>query len=213
MITISVAGRDDGGGVGVEDRQFAAGPGAFLAQVRVCRGHGSQAIKAGGVRMGVFYDYYRAANRQAAVEKPDYPRVVGIPGRPAFDTVESKWFNPWDSLSGLIAVIRNVPYSSDLVRTVELYPPPENAPKTDQELAALPEDSPYLVGPGMEELPVDVRDTLADVSDGRLGELGERWAAENGSDPDSLAGLIAELRDLARRARDEDQSLYCWSFG
>lgn len=36
--------------------------GAFLAQVRVCRGHGSQAIKAGGVRMGVFYDYYRAAN-------------------------------------------------------------------------------------------------------------------------------------------------------
>ncbi|MEV4076102.1 hypothetical protein [Nonomuraea fuscirosea] len=165
MITISVAGRDDGGGIGVEDRQFAAGPGAFLAQVRVCRGHGSQAIKAGGVRMGVFYDYYRAANR-------------------------------------------NVPFSSDLVRTVELYPAPENAPKTDQELEALPENSPYLVGPGIEELPVDVRDTLADVSDGTLGELGERWAAENGSDPDSSAGLIAELRDLARRARDEDQSLY-----
>ncbi|MEU8397958.1 hypothetical protein AB0C28_22415 [Nonomuraea sp. NPDC048892] len=165
--------------------------------------------------MGIFYEYFRAANRQVAVEKPDHSRVVAkpLPGFPAFDAVESKWFNPCDSLSKLIALIRNVPYSMDLVPTVELYPPPENAPKTDQELAALPEDSPYLVGPGIEELPVDVRDSLADVTDAELVELGERWAAEEGGDPESYSALVAELRDLARRARDEGQLLYCWNFG
>jgi hypothetical protein len=165
--------------------------------------------------MGVFYDYYRAANRQAAVEKPDYPRTVErpLPGIPAFDAVETKWLTPWDSLPQLIALIRNVPYTDDLVQTVDLYPPPEGAPKTDEEWDALPEDSPYLVGPGIEELPADVRDTLADVPDERLIQLGEQWAAEDGSDPWPLSRLIAELRDLARRARSEDQLLYCWSFG
>ncbi|GAA1618566.1 hypothetical protein GCM10009733_013590 [Nonomuraea maheshkhaliensis] len=97
-----------------------------------------------------------------------------------------------------------------------LYPPQEGAPTTDEEWGALPEDSPYFVGPGIEELPADVRDTLADVPDGRLVELGERWAESDDdsmfrTDPPQLSELIAELRGLARRARDEGQSLYCWS--
>ncbi|TMR12364.1 hypothetical protein ETD86_32805 [Nonomuraea turkmeniaca] len=163
--------------------------------------------------MSNFYDYFRTADRHAAVVKPDYPRAVEkpLPGVPAFDAVETKWFAPWDSLAQLIALIRNVPYTDDLVQTVDLYPPPEGAPKTEEEWDSLPEDSPYLVGPGIEELPADVRDTLADVPDARLIELGEQWAADDGSDPRQLSTLIRELRDLARRARSEDQLLYCWS--
>ncbi|WP_433436855.1 hypothetical protein [Nonomuraea sp. CA-141351] len=157
------------------------------------------------------YEYFRAADRHAAVVKPDYPRAVEkpLPGIPAFDAVETKWIIPSDSLAQLIALIRNVPYADDLVQTVDLYPPPDGAPKTDEEWDALPEDSPYFVGPGIEELPADVRDTLADVPDARLVELGEQWAAGDDSflprsDPRELSTLIAELRDLARRARRED---------
>ncbi|MEV0151981.1 MULTISPECIES: hypothetical protein [unclassified Nonomuraea] len=76
-------------------------------------------------------------------------------------------------------MIRNVPYTDDLVQTVDLHPPPGDAPKTDEEWDALPEDSPYLVRPGIEELPADVRDTLVDVPDERLIELGEQWAADD----------------------------------
>ncbi|GAA3569415.1 hypothetical protein GCM10022419_057890 [Nonomuraea rosea] len=165
--------------------------------------------------MGVFYDYFRAADRHAAVAKPDYPRAVEKPllGIPAFDAVETKWLAPWGSLADLIALIRNVPCTHDLVQTVDLYPPPEDAPKTDEEWDALPEDSPYFAGPGIEELSADVRDSLADVPDERLIELGRQWAADDDSDPRQLSRLIAELRDLARRARSEEQLLYCWSFG
>ena len=63
---------------------------------------------------------------------------------------------------------------------------------------------------------LSVRDTLADVPDERLVELGERWAESDedsmfGAEPAQLAELIAELRGLARRARDEGQLIYCWS--
>lgn len=168
--------------------------------------------------MGNAYEYYRAADRQAAVIMPEQPRAVDDPppGRPVFDAVETKWISPWEALAQLVALVRDVPPTGDLVRTVVLYPPPQGAPQTDEEWGALAEDSPYFIGPGIEELPVDVRDTLADVPDERLVELGERWAESDedsmfGAEPAHLAELIAELRGLARRARDEGQLIYCWS--
>ncbi|MEV0160299.1 hypothetical protein [Nonomuraea fuscirosea] len=168
--------------------------------------------------MGNAYEYYRAADRAAAVIMPEYPRAVDDPppGRPVFDAVETKWISPWEALAQLVALVRDVPSADDLVRTVVLYPPPEGAPQTDEEWGALPEDSPYFIGPGIEELPADVRDTLAGVPDERLVELGEWWAEGDeesmfGAEPAQLAELIGELRGLARRARDEGQLLYCWS--
>ncbi|MFI7224404.1 hypothetical protein ACIBO5_14375 [Nonomuraea angiospora] len=107
--------------------------------------------------MGVFYDYYRAANRQAAVEKPHYPRAVEkpMPGIPTFDAVEAKWIDPYVVLGQLIALVREIPFSPELVQTITVYPPPEGSPATIEEWEALPEDSPYKDGPGIEELKED----------------------------------------------------------
>lgn len=166
--------------------------------------------------MGVFYDYYRAEDRRSAVAYPDEPRVVENrpPGTPDFDGVGTKWIDPNLVLGRLIAFARGVPYSSDLVETVPLYPPPENAPATLEERDRLPEDSPYKEGSSIEEIPQDVRDTLADIPDDRLTELAGKWAQieEFISPPDreGLMTLIRELRDLARRARKDDQMIYCW---
>ncbi|MFI7105360.1 hypothetical protein ACIBK9_03530 [Nonomuraea sp. NPDC050227] len=167
--------------------------------------------------MGVFYDYYRAANRQVAAEKPDDPRAVGKPiqGGGTFDAVEAKWIDPCVILGRLIALARDVPYSLDLVRTVTVYPPPEGAPATMEEWEALPDDSPYKDGPGIEELPADVRDTLAGVPDGRLDELVEQWEQieEFAFVPPGdgyLLEILTGLRGLAQRAQEEEQMIYCW---
>ncbi|WP_052423114.1 hypothetical protein [Nonomuraea candida] len=162
--------------------------------------------------MGVSYDYYRAANRQAAADEPDSPRAVEkpMPGVPAFDAVDAKGIDPGVILGQLVALVRDVPYSLDLVRTVTVYPPPEDAPATTEEWEALPEDSPYKEGPGIEELPADVRDTLAGIPDGRLDELAERWERiEEFADVPPAGGYLREvitgLRGLAQRAQQEDQ--------
>ncbi|SEG76583.1 hypothetical protein SAMN05444920_104397 [Nonomuraea solani] len=161
--------------------------------------------------MGVFYDYYHAASRQAAAEKPEDPRAVEKPmrGMPAFDAVDAKGIDPDVTLGQLIALVRGIPYSPDLVRTVTVHPPPE-------EWEALPDDSLYeKEGAVIEELPADVRDTLAGIPDDRRGEFAELWAQID-DDPDipSAAGrlleVVTELRGLAQRAQREDQLIYCW---
>jgi hypothetical protein len=167
--------------------------------------------------MGVFCDYYRAANRQAATEKPDSPRAVEkpMPGVPTFDAVDAKWIDPGVMLGQLIALVRDVAFSLDLVQTITVYPPPEGAPATMEEWEALPEDSPYKDGPGIEELPADVRDTLAGIPDSRLDELVEHWEQiEEFADVPPADGYLLEvltgLRGLAQRAQEEDQAIYCW---
>ncbi|MEV4059894.1 hypothetical protein [Nonomuraea dietziae] len=159
------------------------------------------------------YDYYRAADRQAAMAEPDRGRAES--GSTAFDAVDAKGIDPVVILGQLVALIRDVPYDLDLVRTITLYPPPEGGPKSLEEWEALPEDSPYKEGPGIEELPADVRDSLAGVSDARLADLAERWGQieEFFGRPDEryLTTLMGELRDLAQRARAEDQMMYCWT--
>ncbi|MEU4323659.1 hypothetical protein [Nonomuraea dietziae] len=163
--------------------------------------------------MGVFYDYYRAADRQAAMAEPDRGRAES--GSTAFDAVDTKGIDPVVILGQLVALIRDVPYDLDLVRTITLYPPPEGGPRSLEEWEALPEDSPYKEGPGIEELSADVRDSLAGVPDARLADLAERWGQieEFFGRPDEgyLTTLMGELRELAQRAQAEDQMIYCWT--
>jgi hypothetical protein len=167
--------------------------------------------------MGVHYEYYRAKGREAAVAEPEAPRVVGEPGLNVFDAVETKWWDPQGVLGQLIALIRGVPFTQDLVDSVDLYPPPEGAPQSDEELEALPEDSPYLYGPNIEELPVTVRDTLAHADDTRLPEIAGQLAKIDtfigAPHTEEVLMLIKELVGLARRAKENDQMLYCWSGG
>lgn len=46
--------------------------------------------------MGVFYEYYRAADRETAIVQPEHSRVIADPSRrtPEFDAVETKWIDP-----------------------------------------------------------------------------------------------------------------------
>ncbi|MEZ0073777.1 hypothetical protein [Planotetraspora sp. GP83] len=166
--------------------------------------------------MGVFYDYYRAASRDAAVAEPLAPRAVQEPEHPMFDAVDAKWIDPHLKLGALVALITDVPYTVDLVDSVSLCPPSEGAPKSMEEWESLPEDSPYSQGPWIEELPVLVRDALANVDDSRLPEIARQWAQDDEfrnwspEDKDYLLTLTKELVDLARRAKSDDQMLYCW---
>lgn len=162
--------------------------------------------------MGVHYEYYRAADRVSATVRPEHTRVIGVLSRgvPEFDVVETKWIDPEVCLGKLVAFAGEVDYSADLVETVELYPPPEGAPH------ALPEDFPYRDGPAIVELLVNVRDVLAGVDDARLPALAEQWAAiEEFSrftydDEGYTLSLVKDLVGLARRAKENDQLLYCW---
>ncbi|MGW0194186.1 hypothetical protein [Nonomuraea sp. NPDC003201] len=115
----------------------------------------------------------------------------------------------------LVAFAGQVGYSLGLVETVGLYPPPEDAPRSDDEWDALPEDSPYREGPGIMELSAKARDMLASVDDAGLPMLAEQWAAieefSHFTDDDGyMLSLTKDLVGLARRARENDQLLYCW---
>jgi len=168
--------------------------------------------------VGVFYEYYRAADRAAATVQPEHSREVADAalGVPEFDVVVTKWVDPVVVLGQLVAFAGQVEYQLELVELVELYPPPEGAPRSAEEWEALPEDSPYLDGPGIMELSANARDMLADVDDARLPMLAEQWASieefSHFTDDDDgyRLSLTKELVGLARRARDDDQLLYCW---
>ncbi|MGW2154551.1 hypothetical protein [Nonomuraea sp. NPDC001699] len=168
--------------------------------------------------MGVSYEYYRAADRVEATVRPEESREIADASRglPEWDVVVTKWVDPEVVLGQLVAFAGQVVYSLGLVETVNLYPPPEDAPRSDDEWAALPEDSPYLEGPGIVELSAEARDTLAGVDDARLPGLAKQWAAieEFSAFTDENDGymlsLTEELVGLARRARENGQALYCW---
>ncbi|WP_433540848.1 hypothetical protein ACQP10_03225 [Streptosporangium sandarakinum] len=164
-----------------------------------------------------FYGYYRAADREAALVRPEASRMIDEPhGVAGFDAVETKEIDPWGTLNKLVALIGDVDLSTELVGMVALYPPPEGAPQSEEEWDVLPEDSPYLDGPGIQGLSVNVRDLLTDVDDARLPALTERWAEiEEFShftsvDMEYLLSVAKNLVRLSRRAKEHDQLLYCW---
>lgn len=170
--------------------------------------------------MGVLFDYFRASDPVAAasvMELPAGPLVPGDEGQPPFDGVDAKGIDPAVVLGQLVAIARGVPWSTETVTSRSVRPPPDTAPVSVEQAAELSEDSPWFTGPWVEELDDLTRDTLADISDSRYGEIAARWAQIEGfahySDiiEDSLSPLVADLSGLARRARDAGHRLYCWS--
>lgn len=172
--------------------------------------------------MSVFCEYYRAADRAAAMVQPDRSRVIDDPeyGVAGFDAVETKGIDPQVILGQLVAFIGDVDFSFDLVDAVPLYPSyPDPAPQTDEEWDALPEDSPYLGGAAIYELPVNARDILAGADDSSLPAVAERWTKieefsfhSSDDDREYMLSLVKDLVGLARRAKECDQLLYCWMF-
>jgi hypothetical protein len=175
--------------------------------------HGASFLVTGRLIMGVLYDYFRASDAKAAGRAM---KSRGGPGfaKPAFDCVETKSIDPAVALGKLVAFIRKVPWEVGIVPTTMVSPPAETAPKTEAAYNKLPEDSQWKTGPWLEELGLNVRDTLASVDDKQFPALAAQWAKieEFGGvfDVEGLRRLIRDLAGLARRARDHDERLYCW---
>lgn len=155
------------------------------------------------------YDYYRAANRDEAIN------LALLPGGPfrgrdaGADVLELKNFDPIVVMGQLLAFVLDVEWSPRLYKSEYIVP---TAPQPEG--PDIPEDSPWFEGPWAADLGVFFRDAFADVDDARLPEISERWRAIEelgGSYPAEWAREAVEaFVALARRARDAHQSLYCW---
>lgn len=185
-----------------------AGEGGFSdVDRRVVRGHP--------------FVYFRAPSATVAMRGMDWaggPLAPGDDGEPAFDGVDARSVEPFIVLGHLVALVRRIGWRPDLVPSVSVSPP-EPRPVTVEEYNSLPEDSPWKQDgfATLEELDTSVRDTLADAPDGWLPELAARWAQTDqlsrygDVNRESLLPLVEDLVRLARRAREANEQLYCWS--
>lgn len=162
--------------------------------------------------MGVFTDYFRAADA-AAVRRVLAALDGGSPlmgPQAAFDGVEAKGLDPVVVLGQLIAAARQVPWSVDLVGETPVWPTtPRPGPDGPDD-----EDDPWLTGPWVDELDAATRDALAAIPDADVPAVAARWArAEelHGACAESLAPVVADFVGLARRARAAGDLLYCWT--
>jgi hypothetical protein len=160
--------------------------------------------------MGVLTDYFRAADAESvvqAMERTDGGPLVGVRD-PAFDGVEAKGVDPAVVLGKLIAAIKQVPWSVHLCEETTVWPVSEPPGPEGPE-----DDDPWADGPWVSELDDAVRDVLAGVRDADVPKLVAEWVrAEElyGARADVIEPLAEELIQLARRARDAGERLYCW---
>ena len=158
--------------------------------------------------MGVYFDYFRAADDDSASathELAGGPSGTRAPGEGLLDSFETKSVFPDPHVEQLVALARGVPYERGPRASEGLWPPPTTPAPVD-------ETSPWLTDPSVERLATRLRDALADIEPDSAAELGERWAAELGDrSAEEAAEVVIGLAGLARRARGADQELYCWS--
>jgi hypothetical protein len=169
--------------------------------------------------VGILNDYFRAPDAASAARVAELPAGPCGPrdydAQPTFDGIEAKGgVDPSVVLGQLVALIRGVRWTPELASTEWVWPPEEQLP--DVALSPTSEEEPAVEGAWVEELGVEVRDTLASVEDARLPELAARWAQieefPRYTDTASAAlELATDLIALARRARAAGDRLYCWT--
>jgi hypothetical protein len=153
--------------------------------------------------VGVLFDYFRAADADAATvaDGPDwagplYPRDAVEP----FDGVDAKGIDPVVVLGQLVGFVQGVTSIADLVNT------------TGAALQADEQDD--HANHGVLEILDETRDVLASVTEEQVPQLAARWAEieEFGgyADADALAGTVTELVALSRRAKAAGEHVYCW---
>ncbi|TDD81507.1 hypothetical protein [Actinomadura rubrisoli] len=162
--------------------------------------------------MGVLTDYFRAADAESVVQalrRLDGGPLVGTRS-PAFDGVEAKGIDVCVVLGQLIAAIKQVPWTVELVEEKTVWP--ATPPPGPDDLGD--ENDPWGTGPWVSELDNTTRDALAGVFDADVSRVVTEWVqAEElaGVRADDIEPLAKELVHLARRARDAGDRLYCWT--
>lgn len=159
--------------------------------------------------MGVYFDYFRAADDDAARETHTLfggPLHAPPDGEQPFDGVATKAVFPDPHLPQLLALARGVPYERGQRAEVGLWPPPSTPPPVD-------ENSLWLIDPAVGRLATWLRDGLADIGPERAHELGPAWAPllDDRCPVDVAASLAVDLGALARRAQEAGQELYYFS--
>ena len=159
--------------------------------------------------MGVYFDYFRAADDDAARETRT---VAGGPlhappgGELLFHGVATKAVFPDPHLPQLVALARGVPYEPEPETAVGLWPPPSTPPPVD-------ENSLWVTDPAVGRLATWLRDGLADIWPQRARELGPAWAPmlDDRCPVEVAVNVALDLGGLARRAQKADQALYYYS--
>jgi hypothetical protein len=166
--------------------------------------------------MGVLFDYFSAASDEAAASAISLPGGPGAPpppperrgllrGRQAsapavvpFDTISVKGIDPLVQLGTLEALLTGRDYEQIV-----------SGPRAGHMLATQ-DDGERLVVTLTDELQA----VLADAQDDQLAAVAVPWSQTEEffgqCEPQTLAGLLHELAELARRARDNDERMYCW---
>lgn len=151
--------------------------------------------------MGVTYDYFRAADDEAA------KRVGTVLGGPAVArhpfVVETKFVDPYVKIARLRFHVLGRPETHDLSSTTQLLPEAPVGPDNWGE-------------PTLERLSDDLRDDLAGVPENDGDELGRWWATteefvRDGADASFVASLCVDLLRLCHDARARDEHVYVWS--
>ena len=145
-------------------------------------------------------DYYFSA--AGAVDALRARELDGGPGE-GFDCVPAKDVIVCPHLELLVTAATGEAVPS-AVRELRTIWPPEGTP------APVNEDSPFLTGPTLSEIPNRLRDALAAVEVSQ--QVSQAWAGDLwGYDPGDADRTARALVGLARRARSEGKYLYWWS--
>jgi hypothetical protein len=141
-------------------------------------------------------DYFSAADDQAAVAVLD---TLGGPSQASLDVVELKNLDPVICMAQLEAIMAGCSYEEARQR-----------PRSGKLLSSPEAESAFVVS---------VSDTLCELlaaaTEDDLAQAAELWSQTEElrmmrADAETMAGVLADLAGLARRAQASSQRLYCW---
>ena len=169
--------------------------------------------------MGVTYFYFRASNVELALElmRKENWFANSDGEKNKHKVVPLKGIDHCVMLGRLIAIIRSKPFCNEIVKSKTIWPPLETKPKTPEDYANLSPDSPWLHGPYLERLDMEIRDDLQSVDLNMIEGLAEQWAEIEEWDESEkvtvsqLGTIITDLVILARNAYEKNEMMFVLS--